>query len=152
MCERTPPVFLHHHPDVCTCYVLVCTTGWFNSLAGVVKRRFSSYVKMHLGAGPGESGGGGGTSSPPDGGCRERPRGGGARNVTEINKPHYRSVSANAAVSQYGYNAMARAADGSGVTSKMQAPSPHVLGGGTDRRHRSPDPPPRSVVDFLFAK
>lgn len=131
--------------------VVVCTPGWFNSLAGVVKRRFASYVKLHLTPGTGD-----GTPSATGGG-RERPRGA-ARNGFEIAKPHYRSSSANAAVSQYGFNAAAArasprsmengGADSSGATSKMQAPSPHVLGGGNDRRHRSPDPPPRLVERY----
>lgn len=122
--------------------------GWFNSLAGVVKRRFASYVKLHLAQGTGE-----GTSTSGSGANRERPRGA-IRTISingvEMAKPHLRSVSANAAVSHFGYNSAVKpagssagGADGSGVISKIQAPSPHVLVGGNDRRHRSPDPPPR---------
>lgn len=125
--------------------MVVCTKGWFNSLAGVVKRRFASYVKLHLATGTGEDG-------PPSGG-RERLRNV-DRNGVEVAKPHFRSASANAAVSQYGFNhkvssrpsengAGLNGPDSSGVPTKIQAPSPHVLGGGNDRRHRSPDPPPR---------
>lgn len=114
--------------------------GWFNSLAGVVKRRFASYVKLHLAAG------GEGTSS-----GRERPRGSAGRDA--VIKPHLRSASANAALPQY-YNSDAAALNLGGAVgeaatltaaSKIHAPSPHVLSGGLDRRHRSPDPPPRLV-------
>lgn len=158
---------LHPTPSELCVHVLAMYKGWFNSLADVVKRRFASYVKLHLATGTtGEA--------PPSaaGGRRERPRGSAARlasNGGDTAKPHLRSLSANAGTgTQYGYSGAqcpsgqvrvdsgagafcVAESMGGGTTSKMQAPSPHVLGGGgIDRRHRSPDPPPRLVEEWKF--
>lgn len=109
-----------------SCDPSLIRSGWFNSLAGVVKRRFASYVKLHLANGGSN---GGGTTAPIDGG--------GSNN--RFDKHHQRSVSASgvpttAAPPQQYCSQL--------PVSKMAPPSPHVLSG-IDRRHRSPDPPPR---------
>lgn len=78
--------------------------GWFNSIAGVVKRRFASYVKLHLTPGDNK-----------DNSSKERER--------------------------FEKHAIATGCSQLPV-SMIQPPSPHVLSG-IDRRHRSPDPPPR---------
>lgn len=86
------------------------TTGWFNSIAGVVKRRFASYVKLHLSAGERET-----TKDMSDVRLHENTRPGTSTNPfikqSSIQQP-----------------------------SLIHPPSPHLL---SDRRHRSPDPPPR---------
>lgn len=112
-------------------------SGWFNSLAGVVKRRFASYVKLHLAAGSNQN-----SSSGRDKEHQHNHHHHHHHNHRErFDKNHHRSSSASGSVMDHGY--------GSGtnttqlpIMSKMHPPSPHVLSG-IDRRHRSPDPPPR---------
>ncbi|GAB0092978.1 dual specificity mitogen-activated protein kinase kinase hemipterous [Sergentomyia squamirostris] len=87
-------------------------TGWFNSIAGVVKRRFASYMKLHLASG--------------DRGEKERGRISSNPSTVHSTPTH----STNPFLVQ------------ERAPLPMQPPSPHVLGG-VDRRHRSPDPPPR---------
>lgn len=77
-------------------------SGWFNSIAGVVKRRFASYVKLHI--------------TPGD-------------NKDNKDRERYEKQGIASGCSQM-------------PVSMIQSPSPHVLTG-IDRRHRSPDPPPR---------
>uniref|UniRef100_A0A1B0CBF3 Uncharacterized protein n=1 Tax=Lutzomyia longipalpis TaxID=7200 RepID=A0A1B0CBF3_LUTLO len=94
--------------------------GWFNSIAGVVKRRFASYMKLHLASG--ERGGGGGDR--------------GRHNVnstpsTTHSTPTHTSTNPFLMQDQRAPPAV-----------PIQPPSPHILSG-VDRRHRSPDPPPR---------
>lgn len=101
-------------------------SGWFNSLAGVVKRRFASYVKLHLATG----------SEASSNGSRERDRG--ADRFDKHYQVHHRSQSATSATAHMA----AGSPHAQLAMSKMAPPSPHVLSG-IDRRHRSPDPPPR---------
>lgn len=96
-------------------------SGWFNSIAGVVKRRFASYVKLHISANS-ENG-----------------------NGKEGNKDNNRDCLADKR--QQMADAVAPSLISSSpshlpVLTKIQPPNPHVLSG-IDRRHRSPDPPPR---------
>lgn len=105
-------------------------SGWFNSLAGVVKRRFASYVKLHLAAGSNHS------STGRDKDHHHH------HHRDRYDKNHHRSSSASGAVMDHGYGSNTSTNTTQLPISKMHPPSPHVLSG-IDRRHRSPDPPPR---------
>lgn len=98
-------------------------SGWFNSIAGVVKRRFASYVKLHLAAGA--------TSDSTNG-----------KDSLQQHRERYDKQRTAAASSGGGGGGDCATMPSQLPLSKMQPPSPHVLSG-IDRRHRSPDPPPR---------
>lgn len=85
-------------------------TGWFNSIAGVVKRRFASYVKLHLSAGERET-------------IKD------TNDLSRLNENTRPGTSTNPFLKQTIQQ-----------PSLIHPPSPHLL---SDRRHRSPDPPPR---------
>lgn len=123
-------------------------SGWFNSLAGVVKRRFASYVKSHLASGDNK---------------KDRAH---DRNQMHVN--HYlhqnHQQHQQRASSPYRFDKLrtgqtvapssssmpsspycTRATIDSPAqngTDRLQSLSPRVLNT-IDRRHRSPDPPPR---------
>lgn len=86
-------------------------SGWFNSFAGVVKRRFASYVKL---------------------------------NLTSGDKQQDKDTSLNDKRSSPIATGYGTSGSQLPVSSMIYPLSPHVLS--IDRRHRSPDPPPR----FLF--
>lgn len=100
-------------------------SGWFNSFTGVVKRRFAKYVKSHLASGDKE----------PD--AVDQPK---FYRLPFLDK--YRAEKAAAASSATPPTASTTTILAPGNGSYIQAPSLHVLSG-IDRRHRSPDPPPR---------
>ncbi|XP_030381535.1 dual specificity mitogen-activated protein kinase kinase hemipterous isoform X2 [Scaptodrosophila lebanonensis] len=155
-------------------------TGWFNTLAGAVKRQFATYVKSHLNS----------TAMPPSSATT-------ATNGSELSgfnstpaaaaittaasaaplPPTYRSIINNGSKSYY-YRTLSAASSSSNTSQSTSPtteplslprselstgvgasgflrryassgggcsttpPSPHTLAG-LDRRHRSPDPPPR---------
>lgn len=107
--------------------------GWFNSLAGIVKRRFASYVKSHL------------ATSSSDGSKKNRD----TQNYGHPMQP----------TSPYHFEKLCQAPTSSSMPSsphfgnrsqidqhydkeRITAHSPRALNN-IDRRHRSPDPPPR---------
>lgn len=113
--------------------------GWFNSLAGIVKRRFASYVKSHLATASGDT-------SKKDRDLYGHPmqptspyhfeklrQGMPTSSLSTPSSPHFGNRS------QFDHYEKER----------MAAHSPRVLNN-VDRRHRSPDPPPRLVFFFLF--
>lgn len=105
--------------------------GWFNSIAGVVKRRFASYVKLHL--------------NPSDKEKESRTLERNRRDTTTngdrlITNPFLNGTVANSS-----------AASNQTGTAGIVCPSSPRLLSGIDRRHRSPDPPPRYVfILFCF--
>lgn len=107
--------------------------GWFNSLAGIVKRRFASYVKSHLATTSGD---------------------GSKKNRDSSNFGHPMQPT-----SPYHFEKLCQAPTSSSMPSsphfgnrahidqhydkeRMAAQGPRVFSN-IDRRHRSPDPPPR---------
>lgn len=97
------------------------STGWFNSITGVVKRRIASYVKLHFATGEKDK----------DKELRDRDR----------DRDRESKVKSGATVGPMLYNSTNPFAQTT-HPSMIQPPSAHVLSG-IDRRHRSPDPPPR---------
>lgn len=90
-------------------------SGWFNSFAGVVKRRFASYVKLNLTSGDKQQ--------------QQQQKEDASSTVDKRSSPN--------PASNYGTSASQLP-----VSSMIYPPSPHILS--NDRRHhRSPDPPPR---------
>lgn len=112
--------------------------GWFNSLAGIVKRRFASYVKSHLATSSGDSSKKdrdhyGHPLQPTSPYHFDKLRQGAPTSSSTPSSPHFGNRS------QFDHYEKER----------MAAHSPRVLNN-VDRRHRSPDPPPRLVSFFLF--
>ncbi|XP_037036933.1 dual specificity mitogen-activated protein kinase kinase hemipterous-like isoform X1 [Bradysia coprophila] len=91
--------------------------GWFNSFAGVVKRRFASYVKLNLTSGDKQQ--------------QQQQQ----QQEKEANSSADKRSSPNP-------NTYGTSGSQLPVSSMIYPPSPHILS--IDRRHhRSPDPPPR---------
>ncbi|KAH8367525.1 hypothetical protein KR200_006923 [Drosophila serrata] len=139
--------------------------GWFHTLAGAMKRQFATYVKTQLNSTASldqqeqePAGGGGGHQHQP-------------HPLQPPQPPAYRSIVNNGGNSKSYYYRTLSAASSSSNTSQSTSPtteplpggggggggtssflrryassstppSPHILAG-LDRRHRSPDPPPR---------
>ncbi|XP_038116435.1 dual specificity mitogen-activated protein kinase kinase hemipterous isoform X1 [Culex quinquefasciatus] len=112
-------------------------TGWFTSIADLAKRRFASFVKLNL-ATTGE----------------KRPKDKHLQNQLlqqqqqqmYHQQPSFPFGSGNGAtvapVNHYGSNPFGVAGSSTGIPSAIPpSAAAHVLG--NDRRHRSPDPPPR---------
>lgn len=114
--------FLKNHDKINTTHYLTYL-GWFNSIAGVVKRRFASYVKLHLNTNDKEK----------ESRNIEKERRGSANNERLSTNPFLNSSNGSASTSVAGNY---------GTTGIACPSSPRVLSG-MDRRHRSPDPPPR---------
>lgn len=140
------------------CFYLIHRTGWFSSLAGVVKRRFASYVKSHL------------ASNDSHKGHRER---NGSQGGEHIQFKYYQQEMEQQPYQQLPYRfekfrsgqTVAPIPTPTGISTLGSASlpsSPHYgrmaahaqndklnmiqssqLTSGIDRRHRSPDPPPR---------
>lgn len=106
--------------------------GWFNSLAGIVKRRFASYVKSHL------------ATSSGDGSKKDREPPPHYGHPLQPTSPyHFEKLRQIAPTSSsmpssphFGHRSQHYEKD------RMAAHSPRILNN-IDRRHRSPDPPPR---------
>ncbi|XP_055299890.1 dual specificity mitogen-activated protein kinase kinase hemipterous-like isoform X2 [Sitodiplosis mosellana] len=108
--------------------------GWFNSLAGIVKRRFASYVKSHLATSSGDG-------SKKD---REPPQYG---HPLQPTSPYHfdklRQVApTSSSMPSSPHFGNRQHIDQHYEQDRMAAHSPRVLNN-FDRRHRSPDPPPR---------
>ncbi|XP_033168634.1 dual specificity mitogen-activated protein kinase kinase hemipterous isoform X1 [Drosophila mauritiana] len=131
--------------------------GWFNTLAGAMKRQFATYVKTQLNS----------TATSPVASSMDRDQ-----EPVHPQPPAYRSVVNNGSGGKSYYYRTLSAASSSSNTSQSTSPtteplpgggtssflrryassgpggsistppSPHILAG-LDRRHRSPDPPPR---------
>lgn len=123
------------------CYSFALHIGWFNSLAGIVKRRFASYVKSHL------------ATSSGDGSKKDRDQPHYGHPMHPTSPYHFEKLRQVAPTSSsmpssphFGNRAHIDHYD----KERMAAHSPRVLSN-MDRRHRSPDPPPRLVViDFVY--
>lgn len=139
------------------CSYLIHRTGWFSSLAGVVKRRFASYVKSHLASNENHK--------------SHRDRNGGEHIQFKYYHPEmeqqpyqqsaYRfekfrsgqtvapmavptgisSLGSSSLPSSPHYGRMAAQMQNDKLNMLQSSHSPQISG--IDRRHRSPDPPPR---------
>lgn len=106
--------------------LLEIQTGWFTSIAGVVKRRFASYMKLHLASNGGDS-----KDKKKD---KDKEKIKSLATVSPIRKHFISNNFAQPSSLPTQFN------------SNNQTPnaSPNHYGiTGIDRRHRSPDPPPR---------
>lgn len=106
--------------------------GWFNSIASVVKRRFASYVKSHLG----------------DGGNNKKDRENYVQHPMQPTSPyHFEKLrtqfpTTSASASMPSSPHFGNRAEQHYERERLTAMSPRLLNN-VDRRHRSPDPPPR---------
>ncbi|EAT45352.1 AAEL003359-PA, partial [Aedes aegypti] len=110
------------------------TAGWFNSIADLAKRRFASFVKVNLASSTGE----------------KRPKDKHLQNhmlqMQQHQPPQYPFTGGNgslvAPMNNYPASTNPFVGPSSGIPSAIPpSAAAHVLG--NDRRHRSPDPPPR---------
>lgn len=109
--------------------------GWFNSLAGIVKRRFASYVKSHL------------ASTSGDGSKKDREQSHYGHPMQPTSPYHFdklrqiapTSSSSTPSSPHFGHRSHI---DQHYEKERLAAHSPRILNN-VDRRHRSPDPPPR---------
>jgi mitogen-activated protein kinase kinase 7 len=101
-----------------------CTvqTGWFNSFAGVVKRRFATYMKLHLAPN--------GDSKDKSKKDKDKEKVKSLATVSPIHKNFKSNPFAQSPSPLPSQLANSQPTSGSPLT-------------GIDRRHRSPDPPPR---------
>lgn len=112
---------------------IVPPLGWFNSLAGIVKRRFASYVKSHLATPSGDV-------SKKD--CDATNCGHPTHPTSPYHFEKLRQTSATTSSSMPSspYFGNRTQVDQYYEKDRMAAHSPV---NNIDRRHRSPDPPPR---------
>lgn len=119
---------------------LIIYAGWFNSIASVVKRRFASYVKSHLGDG---------SNTKKD---RDYLHYGQHQNPMQPSSPYHfeklrpalqtASVASTSMPSSPHFGNRSNADHHHYERERLSALSPRMLNN-VDRRHRSPDPPPR---------
>lgn len=103
-------------------------TGWFNSLTDVVKRRFAKYVKSHL------------VSSDKVSATDDQPK---FYRLPFLDKYRTEKTTNSPAASQNPTAFAASPAHNMAHDVHTKVPAPSQIHSGIDRRHRSPDPPPR---------
>ncbi|XP_052868673.1 dual specificity mitogen-activated protein kinase kinase hemipterous-like [Anopheles cruzii] len=121
-------------------------TGWFNSIADLAKRRFASFVKLNLSNNGNGGGGGAGTGGPSSSGDKRtlKEKHLFQQQYTPYPQPAFESPASTVpSAIGGGYVVQPPSAIPSTIGHTVPMGS-HVLNSAAaDRRHRSPDPPPR---------